>query len=454
MFRSVMQRGLTTALLGVLLAGTCLLWQPGATRAAEAYCFPETGKCVNPLFLAYWQEHGGLAINGYPISDEIVQDLAIGQPYTVQYFERSRFEYHPENDKGSRVLLGQFGRQIHPADPPVTEQAGARFFPETGHNVSGDFLTYWQANGDLAQFGYPLSEVISEQLEDGNTYQVQYFERARFEAHPENAAPYNVLLGQFGRQIYGSASNQVVAPCDAGVLRADLMMMGAAGAREGNLHLINTGTTSCSLRGAPEIEILDQQGNVLEVKVEGPTGTETVGIAAAGRGQMITVPVWWSNYCGADPGPASLRVTLPGGGEVKATTGVSVPPCLGETQPSTFRYTGFTSGPQGEAVANVLMGYFGSIGAKDYHAAYAALGADLQAQQSYDDFAAGYATTEKVIPHTIVIASVNQQRPGYTVTLVLAASQTDGSTKTYKGSYTLAPENGSWKIVAAQVSEG
>jgi hypothetical protein len=33
---------------------------------------------------------------------------------------------------------------------------------------------------------------------------VQYFERARFEYHPENPAPYDILLGQFGRQILGS----------------------------------------------------------------------------------------------------------------------------------------------------------------------------------------------------------------------------------------------------------
>ncbi|MGN6812802.1 MAG: hypothetical protein ACTHMP_18215, partial [Thermomicrobiales bacterium] len=37
--------------------------------------------------------------------------------------------------------------------------------------------------------------------EDGNTYVVQYFERARFEHHPENQPPYNILLGQFGRRI-------------------------------------------------------------------------------------------------------------------------------------------------------------------------------------------------------------------------------------------------------------
>jgi hypothetical protein len=43
-----------------------------------------------------------------------------------------------------------------------------------------------------------------ERLEDGNTYLVQYFERARFEYHPESADPhYQVLLGQFGRRICG-----------------------------------------------------------------------------------------------------------------------------------------------------------------------------------------------------------------------------------------------------------
>jgi len=34
---------------------------------------------------------------------------------------------------------------------------------------------------------------------------VQYFERARFEYHPEHVAPYDILLGQFGRQILASA---------------------------------------------------------------------------------------------------------------------------------------------------------------------------------------------------------------------------------------------------------
>jgi len=167
-------------------------------------CFDETRFCAQGPFLRYWQAHGGLAINGYPISNEFVEVLEDGNAYTVQYFERVRMEYHTMNQPPYDILLGQFGRRIHPADPPASLIAGARYFAETGHNVRGRFLTYWRRKGGLAQFGYPLSEEFVETLEDGRTYTVQYFERARFEYHPENRPPYDVLLGQFGRRILGA----------------------------------------------------------------------------------------------------------------------------------------------------------------------------------------------------------------------------------------------------------
>lgn len=180
--------------------------QPTATPSGPCTgrVFPETGKCVNEPFLSYWNAHGGLAINGYPISDQFSEKLEDGKTYTVQYFERVRMELHPENQPPYNVLLGQFGRRIHPADPPVAAKPGARFFTETGHNLEGSFLAYWNANGGLTQFGFPISEEFNEKLEDGKTYTVQYFERARFEHHPENKSPYDVLLGQFGRRILGN----------------------------------------------------------------------------------------------------------------------------------------------------------------------------------------------------------------------------------------------------------
>ncbi len=81
--------------------------------------------------------------------------------------------------------------------------SGCQTFTQTGHTVCGDFLVYWQTNGGLAQQGYPISDVFDEKSEtDGITHKVQYFERAVFEAHPENQPPYNVLLSLLGSQKY------------------------------------------------------------------------------------------------------------------------------------------------------------------------------------------------------------------------------------------------------------
>ena len=176
------------------------------TLSTAPRCFPETGYCVAGRFLRHWQANGGLARNGYPLSDVFVQRLEDGREYAVQYFERVRLEAHEEI---GNVLLGQFGRRILAAVPdaptaPVPPAGGTRYsrhFPETGHNVAGRFLAYWELNGDLFQFGYPLTEEFEQRLEDGKVYLVQYFERARFEYHPENLVPYDVLLGQFGRTI-------------------------------------------------------------------------------------------------------------------------------------------------------------------------------------------------------------------------------------------------------------
>ncbi len=168
----------------------------------QHHCFAETGACASAGLLDYWQRQGGLARFGFPLTNVRDETLEDGRRYQVQWFERVRLEYHPENPALNQVLLGQFGRLIRPAEPPVAPRAGDEFFPTTGHNVAPRFAGYWRANGGLAQYGYPLGEAFVETLEDGRQYTVQYFERARFEYHPEQADPqYQVLLGQFGRRL-------------------------------------------------------------------------------------------------------------------------------------------------------------------------------------------------------------------------------------------------------------
>lgn len=178
---------------------------------AGRLCFAVTNQCIGGQFLERWRTSGGLAVNGYPLSAEFRQPLEDGRTYLVQYFERVRLEYHPDNAPPQDVQLGQFGRSILAGvngapTSAVSPRKGLIHFAETQHNVAPDFFAYWQANGGLAQFGYPLTEEFTQQLSDGKSYTVQYFERARFERHPENAAPYNILLGQFGREILDKIS--------------------------------------------------------------------------------------------------------------------------------------------------------------------------------------------------------------------------------------------------------
>lgn len=168
--------------------------------APTSVLFPETGFTVSGPFLRYWQERGGLFSYGYPITALREED-----GLRVQYFERARMEWHPQN-AGSEyeVLLSPLGSQLargrdfREASP--TDAIDGIYFPETGHNLQNEFLQYWNEYGGLARFGYP----ISEELEEGSNsrrYRVQYFERARMEWHPENEEPYDVLLGQIGKQM-------------------------------------------------------------------------------------------------------------------------------------------------------------------------------------------------------------------------------------------------------------
>jgi thermitase len=90
------------------------------------------------------------------------------------------------------------GQYFAPVGPPSD---GAAYFRETGHTLRGTIQSYWRAHGGLPIFGYPTSEEFVERGEDGRDYVVQYFERHRLELHPENAAPYNVLLSRLGDQI-------------------------------------------------------------------------------------------------------------------------------------------------------------------------------------------------------------------------------------------------------------
>ncbi len=83
---------------------------PLATRPGKY--FSETHHNLQNGFLEFWSGNGGLTVFGFPISEEFSErNQQDGVTYSVQYFERSRFEYHADRPSGAQVLLGHLGRQ-------------------------------------------------------------------------------------------------------------------------------------------------------------------------------------------------------------------------------------------------------------------------------------------------------------------------------------------------------
>ncbi len=213
--------------LFMLLLVTSFVVSPHTTRAAER-CFAETGYCIDGRIREYWEKNGGLSVFGFPIGPQETVEIE-GKQTVVQRFERNRLELHPENQQPYDILLGRLGvdRLVQQgrdwfAFPKDQQTNGCRFFSETGHSVCGLILQAWRANGvqidnnraiseaeSLALFGMPISGLQTEVLSDGKEYQVQWFERARFELHPENTAPYNVLLGLLGDEMNSTPTQSV-----------------------------------------------------------------------------------------------------------------------------------------------------------------------------------------------------------------------------------------------------
>jgi hypothetical protein len=210
--------------LSFSLAAACL---PAASAQTARRCFAETNLCIEGRIREFWEQNGGLPVFGLPITAQQEENVE-GRALQAQVFERNRLELHPENARPYDVLLGRLGADgLSRSGRDWTQFAksapapGCRYFAETGHTICEPFLSYWRGHGlefdgrpgksqaeSLALFGLPLSDPQTEMIE-GKPYTAQWFERARFEQHPENAPPYDILLGLLGANV---EANVCVSP--------------------------------------------------------------------------------------------------------------------------------------------------------------------------------------------------------------------------------------------------
>ncbi len=169
-----------------------------AQGTTHSHYVSSTGHWISGAFLDKYEQTGNAQwIYGDPITDEFI-DKETG--IKIQYFERARFEYHPEAPEGQKVVLTELGTYLYePGNlfTDIPEMPGCKEFPETGHKVCYAFLEFYFANGGLQQFGYPISNF---EIQDG--WIVQYFQNARFEWHSDNPKGKQVIISDFGRRYF------------------------------------------------------------------------------------------------------------------------------------------------------------------------------------------------------------------------------------------------------------
>ncbi len=168
-----------------------------AQTEQEEY-FEETGHSVVGEFLeVYLRASNPVQLYGYPITDAF-QDTTTDQ--IVQYFQKARFELHTGSPAGQRIQLSPLGEYLYQPGQtlPVPSNSPACRSWESGRfQVCYAFLEFFDSNGGEAQFGKPISN-----LELHEDIMTQYFQRARFEWHPNRPAGQRVVLADLGTQYF------------------------------------------------------------------------------------------------------------------------------------------------------------------------------------------------------------------------------------------------------------
>jgi hypothetical protein len=188
----MIRRGLILLFVAGMLLVTLV---PTQAQQINTKYFYETGHTVTDEFLTFYlSAPDPLLVYGLPITEAFIDPV---QNIKMQYFQRARFDLYPDAPAGKRVQLSLLGvltyqvskvQEVNMAtDTPECRQYN-QFF------VCYAFLAFFDAHGGLGQFGYPISNYSKE----GDQY-VQYFERARFEFHPELSNDVWVTLTDIGR---------------------------------------------------------------------------------------------------------------------------------------------------------------------------------------------------------------------------------------------------------------
>lgn len=184
----------------IILLTSALASISANAQAEDTQFFPETGHSVTGEFLREYKKPSDPSlVYGFPITDVFSYP---GDNHKYQYFQKALFLFDPDNIPGFQVSQLPLGKMLYPPEPAPTfapNSTGCQLFTDSGtpYSVCYAFLDFFNDHGGVSQFGYPITN-----FENRDGMIVQYFQRARFEWHPERSPGYRVLLSDLGYEYF------------------------------------------------------------------------------------------------------------------------------------------------------------------------------------------------------------------------------------------------------------
>ncbi|MEW5987117.1 MAG: hypothetical protein AB1791_10825 [Chloroflexota bacterium] len=153
---------------------------------------------ILPEFRPFYEQHGGAAILGYPVSGRCHNN----EEHLVQFFQNFRLEYDAGRPPEQQVVLYPLGewalageRELAPANE--SSLSPTRYFSQTQQALHGAFRAFYEANQGERLLGPPISPLLDE-----GPLRVQYFRNGRLEWRPDEPIEFRVRLGPLGAANY------------------------------------------------------------------------------------------------------------------------------------------------------------------------------------------------------------------------------------------------------------
>ncbi len=129
---------------------------------------PASGHTLGGAFRWHFERHGGVAIFGHPISEELYELQPDGAQLLVQYFERARLSYHPGQEGAEdEVRLASLGAWLAEQLVPASQRAPGRplkalatatiAYPAGSASGANIELAASRLNGAVVEPGRPIS---------------------------------------------------------------------------------------------------------------------------------------------------------------------------------------------------------------------------------------------------------------------------------------------------------